>query len=441
MPQVSGNFSAYPVKVTLDGSGNGAVVFQAVGANLRISNLSVRVSSQTAQAVATVYKNQIGTDYRLSGTNSGSSGDNLSIPVDLFDGERVLVVWTGGDPGAEATATFSGKQLPFDQVGKGEGGANWTSPIAAGDGSLIYPSIKSPNFVTGVAGWYIGRDGIVEFASGTFRGEVNIVGANRTVRADTNGVSVTPIPVDGASVLLTTGPAFGGALRFTPINATSPGVAMTTANWYVGRNDNGAGDVRPYARIESSAVAGIPNKAQGSVVAYGQNANSALNDSYVDINASRVIANGSEPFKRWVTGASKATAQTPAANTENILLTIPSFTYRANHAYEVVVAMEFSVSAAPNGPIFRIRRDNGTTPIPTGTEIRQTRKPAIATAMHNGDFVCKFTVGAADVTTGLVLSGTSASAGFTFTQLASPICYVDVYDMGDAGNNPNVVQL
>jgi len=426
MPQVSGNFSAYPVKVTLDGSGNGSVAFQAVGANVRISNLSVRVATQTAQAVATVYKNQVGTDYRLSGTNSGSSGDNLSIPTDLFDGERVIVVWTGGDPGAEATATFSGKQIPFDQVGRGEGGANWTSPIAAGDGSLIYPAIKSPNYVPNTSGWLLDRDGDADLNNVNVRGDLVVDGPGL------------------AEIHIYNSPGIGApTVEFMPDSAgANPGTINAQEVGGTGFLDISAPAILPRVagtHISMQTRQTDPDKVQIGSSEVGFTTDLEMTDGNINLLGSnkRYLVNGVPNMRRWVNGNSKNTAQTPAANTEAVLLTIPTFVYKAGMAYEICVAMEFTTSVAPNGPVLRMRA--GTTT--AGTEIRQTRKPAINTAMHNGDFVCKFTVGASDINTALVLTGNSASAGFTFTQLASPICYVDVYEMGIAGNNPNVVQL
>jgi hypothetical protein len=201
MPQLPQSFSAYPITVTLDGTGRGAVSFQATGSNLRITNISVRATSADNQAVATVYKGQIGDPYRLSGTNSGSTGDSISTPIDLFDGETVYVVWTGGDVGATATATFSGNAIPKGDVGQASGGNGWSNPIAAGDGSLIYPALKSPNYVPDTDGWQIDRTGEAEF----FR--LLVRAGSMTVRNDTSGASVaiTPgdigiYPVDGVNV-------------------------------------------------------------------------------------------------------------------------------------------------------------------------------------------------------------------------------------------------
>jgi hypothetical protein len=47
---------------------------------------------------------------------------------------------------------------------------SFTNSIVAGGGSLVRSQIKSPNFVTGVSGWIIRRDGSAEFDNLTIRG-------------------------------------------------------------------------------------------------------------------------------------------------------------------------------------------------------------------------------------------------------------------------------
>jgi hypothetical protein len=48
----------------------------------------------------------------------------------------------------------------------------FSNSIVGGAETLIRSAIKSPNFVPGVSGWTINRDGTVEFNSGTFRGTI-----------------------------------------------------------------------------------------------------------------------------------------------------------------------------------------------------------------------------------------------------------------------------
>lgn len=189
MPHLPARFSAYPVTVTLDGNGDGSIRFQATGQNIRITNLYVAVATRTAQAVCTMYKNQVGAPYAIKSTNSGSTGAAATGSIDLLDGESVYVVWDGGDPGALATATFSGSVIPFDRTPTADTSFIWDDPIAAGDGSLIYPGLQSIGYVAGVSGWRIDRQGNAEFNDAVIRGD--LFAGNGTVQVNELGVYVT----------------------------------------------------------------------------------------------------------------------------------------------------------------------------------------------------------------------------------------------------------
>jgi hypothetical protein len=52
------------------------------------------------------------------------------------------------------------------------GGSSFFRGLTQGQGNLVLPSIQSPNFVTGVSGWIVRKDGSVEFNNGVFRGTV-----------------------------------------------------------------------------------------------------------------------------------------------------------------------------------------------------------------------------------------------------------------------------
>ncbi len=108
MTAVSGVFGPVFANATLDENGFGAVQFQAQGQSVTINNISCKVSSNTNEATFTLYRGQIGDAYRHSGSFSGSSGDNNSDIIPLNDGERIIGVWSGGDPGSNATMTVSG---------------------------------------------------------------------------------------------------------------------------------------------------------------------------------------------------------------------------------------------------------------------------------------------------------------------------------------------
>lgn len=170
--KVSDNFGPIYQTVVLDGSGNGAVSFQAVGSNIRLSNIFFNVSTVTQQSVCTIYKGQIASGNVVLNSNSGSTGGNATGNLDLFDGETCYVVWVGGDAGATATATFSGGKIPFGEVEPSNLQAS--EPFAAGDGTIIYPALKSPDFVQGVSGWRISRTGEAEFNDVIARGVVRV---------------------------------------------------------------------------------------------------------------------------------------------------------------------------------------------------------------------------------------------------------------------------
>jgi hypothetical protein len=176
MPQVSDNFGPYPITVTLDGSGNGSLSFQANGSAIRIANIFFKVATSTLQATVTIYKGFVSEGSQIFNSPSGSTGGNAQGNVDLFDGEIVFVRWVGGDAGAIATATFTGQKIPFQDIKASN--LEFTSPIAAGDGSLVFPALKSPNYVAGVTGWKIDRAGNAEFNNADIRGVLQVDGVN-----------------------------------------------------------------------------------------------------------------------------------------------------------------------------------------------------------------------------------------------------------------------
>lgn len=49
----------------------------------------------------------------------------------------------------------------------------FANPIIGGMAALIRQAIRSPNFVAGLSGWSINKDGSVEFNNGTFRGTIS----------------------------------------------------------------------------------------------------------------------------------------------------------------------------------------------------------------------------------------------------------------------------
>lgn len=48
--------------------------------------------------------------------------------------------------------------------------SGFSNPLVGGGGALVYPSVHSPNFITGISGWTINKDGSSEFQNVTIRG-------------------------------------------------------------------------------------------------------------------------------------------------------------------------------------------------------------------------------------------------------------------------------
>lgn len=102
--------SPQQASVVLNGAGYGAIRLAPAGAAWDITRLSVKVSTNTLEAICRVYNGQIGQLYVIDTTFIGSSGSTTDTVYHLEDGQAIYVEWTGGDAGATATVNFSGVQ-------------------------------------------------------------------------------------------------------------------------------------------------------------------------------------------------------------------------------------------------------------------------------------------------------------------------------------------
>lgn len=249
MPQLTDQFGPIYQSVVLNGSGGGTVTFQPNGKNARITTLFVKASTSVLQAQVALYKGVVADSTIVGSTVSGSTGAPAFGNIDLQDGETLFVVWTGGDAGATATATFVGHTIPFSDIKGTE--LRWSDPIASNDGSLVFPAIKSPNFTTGVIGWEITREGSAEFNNITVRGIFEAVspsGSNVIVSADAASATVSMQP-----------PTFGG-------ETFSPGTLKTTS----GATGTlmlieGPGEITPTNIVGGELVLGADNTIPGSI--------------------------------------------------------------------------------------------------------------------------------------------------------------------------------
>jgi hypothetical protein len=76
----------------------------------RIASVAVRTSiGLTPRTAATVYRNSPLDNNRVDTTLTRGNGSATDVPVELLAGELLVVVWSGGTPGATASFTASGE--------------------------------------------------------------------------------------------------------------------------------------------------------------------------------------------------------------------------------------------------------------------------------------------------------------------------------------------
>jgi len=130
----------------------------------------------------------------------------------------------------------------------------FANPIVDGDGGLVVDQLQSENYVPGTSGWRISRDGDAEFASGTYRGTIEVT--------HTDGSSLTGTVKNGIPRLL-----------FLPPN--DPGTDFQEGEIYAatGAGVPGLTLLSPYDNNEvptSQSALTLSGGASGGIVDYSQ---------------------------------------------------------------------------------------------------------------------------------------------------------------------------
>jgi len=92
-------------------------------------------------------------------------------------------------------------------------GEGFNNPVSNALGTLIRAVLKSINYITGVSGWAIFKNGNAEFASGTFRGTITVTSPNGqkiVIDASTANPQLTFSSVDGTNFSSLSAPNPGG---------------------------------------------------------------------------------------------------------------------------------------------------------------------------------------------------------------------------------------
>lgn len=113
----------------------------------------------------------------------------------------------------------------------------FTNPIVSGT-KLVIPAIQSVNYIAGMQGWTINRDGTAEFASGTFRGAVVVIDP-------ATGVVLASIGATGngsfQNIAITGDLTFGTSSLLTELTKRAKGVvARFVATAALPQSGNGA---------------------------------------------------------------------------------------------------------------------------------------------------------------------------------------------------------
>lgn len=116
----------------------------------------------------------------------------------------------------------------IDDIATLGGGSGFNNSIIAGQGTLIRTMIQSPNYVPGVSGWTINKDGSAEFNNMTIRGKFS--GTNFEINSN-GAFFYSGVPATG-NLLATITPAAGTDPFNNPYkqSVTSYGVAESFVN-------------------------------------------------------------------------------------------------------------------------------------------------------------------------------------------------------------------
>jgi len=308
----------------------------------------------------------------------------------------------------------------------------FTNAITGSNGALIRDRIKSPNFVSGVAGWSINKDGSVEFLNGVLRGDLVVGGLTPPNMEITETIPAELVTFYAAQ--------WGGTIaNFVVIEATSANdyryqVTLSVSSQGPAHAEgwSRSGNVtetwfEPAPSATGDWVRIFGDVTSGTFKIFG---NIILGDPTDPTNN---ISWGNESLPRGYVGFASLTSFTfnsTTSTTEQLALTTVSMTFPAGRAFQFRVR-GFKKSATAQAPGFNVHKTNlaGTTliggrvDIPlTGFDLEEIRE---------GIFVNST---AADVTAALAIGIQPSTAVIvTFeTGTGGNSGWYEVVDIGDA---------
>jgi hypothetical protein len=316
----------------------------------------------------------------------------------------------------------------------------FSNPILAGQ-VLARAAMQSQDYVPGVSGWAIYRDGSAEFNNIVARGEVIVSGINNSyIRIENSVVAPTEIEF------------YPGDNNASPI----------TTNGYIKASNTVFGS-NGYAQVEI-ATPGFNGPGGGAgfmtlTSEYGGPTAPSNIGAMLELHGDHVFTDGGNPFLLRVNGDIEAdstisvfgsdigkgnwafvaaTTSSAGITTETVVLTLPSTTYYAGRAYRVAMAGGATTNTANTFADFRVKKTSATGA--TLAEFYRTSTPAVSLAFNaHGERI--FVVGAADVTAVIVLTlQTPTGQQVHFATTTSPR-YLCIDEVGPASYYPNTAVL
>lgn len=355
----------------------------------------------------------------------------------------------------------------------------FSNPVVGGT-TLIRPAINSPDFVTGVSGWSINKDGSAEFNDLIVRGgngDTIIVGpsdgsqviigsvsttgyikmpTNRPIEDDVTLFAAAVVNKDAAdeyAMMQIQGPSVDGANDRILFNLTSQANDGSRDALFWVRLDDGTGTfptlfqmskvftllnqtrlvLTPEASSSDALLVAADNAHTGNLLRLQRPL--GTNQFVVDENGNTSIGDVDQGRGPQSTVQITANVTGIAAGTETVLMTVPSMTYADGRAYRLTLNGLHQSTTASTYFLYRIRKGAATT---VGTiYIEQVRVPTLSVANTNGvvnmSFILENNSGA-DITTALTWTGNPAAGTGAFHTLSNNRAYATVEDIGVVGS-------
>lgn len=315
--------------------------------------------------------------------------------------------------------------------------SGFSNPVVNAAGTLIRRLMKSDNYVAGVSGWQIERDGDAEFNTGTFRGTITITavdGSKIVIDASAGSPVIRFFSDDG------TNDAFinaVGAVDVVDLGLNSGRYTPSDGTERRGRlYFNDSGNRLEFAVVKESTqeIFGGYSLMTSNVGEVGyRNVPAGTPHNFVSFGADGMQIN----TIGWPYRIDSAAASA-AVGAEATVLTTPSVTFKNGRCYEVEWAGNCTTAVANNFLLSRIRQTN----LAGAVKIFHEQKlPDIGPQFYQyGKGFIKRTAGT-DLTDTLVLTSQGSAGNIQWTGAATDVRYVNVRDAGKASDFPNAITI